>query len=74
MAYISIEAILEEGVDIKAGRFAPIDCVTSASSNYNCPVMLVRREEERFVALLRWLDRAIAKAWKKEINMEEVKG
>lgn len=39
-----------------------------------CPVMLVRREGESFVALLRRLDRSIAKAWEQEITIDEVNG
>lgn len=73
MAYPNIEAILEEGGDITVGRVGPIDCVASASTSYDCPVMLVRREES-FVALLRRLDRAIAKAWEQETTIDEVNG
>ncbi|MEY3462270.1 MAG: hypothetical protein RLZZ468_48 [Cyanobacteriota bacterium] len=74
MAYPNIEAILEEGGDITVGRVGPIDCVASASTSYDCPVMLVRREGESFVALLRRLDRSIAKAWEQEITIDEVNG
>ncbi len=74
MAYPHIEAILEEGGDITVGRVGPIDCVASASTNYDCPVMLVRRDGESFVALLRRLDRSIAKAWEQEITIDEVNG
>ena len=38
------------------------------------PVMLVRREGESFVALLRRLDRSIGKAWDNETIIEEVNG
>ena len=57
MAYPNSEAILAEGGDSTVGRVGPIDCVASATTNYDCPVMLVRREEESFVALLPKLDR-----------------
>ena len=56
------------------GRVGPIDCVASASTSYDCPVMLVRREGESFVALLKRLDRSIAKAWEQEISIDEVNG
>jgi len=59
MAHPNIEAILEEG-DITVGRVGPIECVASASTSYDCPVLLVRREGESFVALLHRLDRAVA--------------
>jgi hypothetical protein len=74
MAYPNIEAILEVGGDITAGRVVPIECVASASTSYDCPVMLVRREGETFVALLHRLDRSIAKAWEQEITIDEVNG
>ena len=74
MAYPNIEAILEEGGDISVGRLGPIDCVASASTSYDCPMMLVRREGESFVALLQRLDRSIAKAWKQEITIDEING
>ena len=74
MAYPNIEAILQEGGDITVGRVGPIDCVASASTSVDCPVMLVRREGESFVALLRRLDRSIAKAWEQEVNIDEVNG
>jgi hypothetical protein len=48
MAYPNIEAILEEGGDITVGRVGPIECVASASTSYDCPVMLVRRKGESF--------------------------
>jgi len=41
---------------------------------YDCPVMLVRREGETFMALLHRLDRSIAKAWEQEITIDDVNG
>ena len=73
MAYANIEAILDDGGDITVGRVAG-ECVASASTSYDCPVMLVRREGESFVALLRRLDRSIAKAWEQETTIDEVNG
>jgi hypothetical protein len=74
MSYPNIEAILDEGGDISVGRVGPIDCVASATTSYDCPVMLVRREGESFVALLRRLDRSIGKAWANETTIDEVNG
>jgi len=51
---------VEEGGDITLGRVGP--------------VMLVRREGESFVALLKRLDRSIAKAREQEISIDEVNG
>ena len=73
MAYLNIEAILKEG-GITVGRVGPIECVASASTSYDCPVMLVRREGESFVALLHRLDRSNAKSREQEITIHEVKG
>jgi len=55
MAYTNIEPILDDGGDVTVGRVAG-ECVTAASTSYDCPVMLVRKEGESFVALLRRLD------------------
>ena len=73
MAYPNIEAILDDGGDITVGRVAG-ECVAAASTSYDCPVMLVRREGESFVALLRRLDRSIGKAWDNETIIDEVNG
>ena len=73
MAYANIEAILDDGGDITVGRVAR-ECVASASTSYDCPVMLVRREGESYVALLRRLDRSIGKAWDNETIIDEVNG
>ena len=61
VAYPNIEAILADGGDITVGRVAG-ECVAAASSSDDCPLMLVRREGESFVALLRRVDRSIGKA------------
>jgi hypothetical protein len=73
MAYVNIEGILDDGGEISIGRMAG-RCVAAASTSYDCPVMLVRREGESFVALLRRLDRSIGKAWDNEMIIDEVNG
>ncbi len=73
MAYRNIEAILEDGGDISVGRLGA-ECVASASTSYDCPVMLVRRDGESFAALLKRLDRSIGKAWDTEPPIDEVNG
>ena len=73
MAYPNIEAILDDGRDIKVGRVGG-ECVAAVSTSYDCPVMLVRREGESFLALLRRLDRSIGKAWDNETIIYEVNG
>jgi hypothetical protein len=73
VAYTNIEAILDDGGDITVGRVAG-ECVAAASTSDDCPLMLVRREGESFVALLRRLDRSIGKAWDNETIIDEVNG
>ncbi len=73
MPYANIEAILDDSGDISVGRVAG-ECVAAASTSYDCPVMLVRREGESFVALLRRLDRSIGNVWDKGTNIDEVNG
>ena len=50
-----------------------VDQAQTASEG-DLPVMLVRREGESFVALLRRLDRSIGKAWDNERIIDEVNG
>ena len=73
MAYPNIEAILDDGGDITVGRMAD-ECVAAASTSYDCPVMLVRRQGESVAALLRRLDRSIGIAWDNETIIDEVNG
>ena len=73
MPYANIEAILDDGGDISVGRVAG-ECVAAASTSYDCPVMLVRREGESFVELLGRLDRSIGNVWDKGTNIDEVNG
>jgi hypothetical protein len=73
MAYANIEAILDDGGNISVGRVAG-ECVAAASTSYDCPVMLVRRDGESFAALLKRLDRSIGKAWDNETIIDEING
>ncbi|MFO8237582.1 MAG: hypothetical protein R6U00_04855 [Prochlorococcaceae cyanobacterium] len=73
MSYSNIEAILDDGGDITVGRVAG-ECVAAASTSYDCPVMLVRRDGETFAALLKRLDRSIGKAWDTETPIDEFNG
>ncbi|TVS01905.1 MAG: hypothetical protein EA413_13465 [Cyanobium sp. PLM2.Bin73] len=72
MSYRNIEAILEDDGEITVGKVGPIACVASASTSDDCPVLLVRRDGETFVALLKRLDRSIGKAWDSETPIDEV--
>ncbi len=73
MPYSNIEFILDDGEDISVGRVAG-ECVAAASTSYDCQVMLVRREEESFVALLRRLDHSIGYGWDNGLIFDEVNG
>jgi hypothetical protein len=73
MAYRSIEAILEDGGDISVSRLGG-ECVAAASTSYDSPVMLVRRDGESFAALLKRLDRFIGKAWDANTPIDELNG
>ncbi|KEF42158.1 MAG: hypothetical protein ER33_07295 [Cyanobium sp. CACIAM 14] len=73
MSYPNIEAILEDGGDITVGRVGA-ECVASASTSYDCPVLLVRRDGETFATLLKRLDRSIGKAWDTETPIDEFNG
>ncbi len=67
------QAILDDGGNITVGRVGG-ECVAAVSTSHDCPVMLVRREGESFLALLRRLDRSIGKAWDNEMIIDEVNG
>lgn len=56
-----IEALIDDGGDITLGAVGPIECAATAADGHNALAMLVRRDGETLNALLKRLDRAIAK-------------
>jgi hypothetical protein len=68
----NIEALIHDGGEITIGAVAPHDCVATASDEHNCLAMLVRREGETLQALLRRLDKAIARAVDEQLFTDEV--
>jgi len=60
--YPNIEALLDDGGDISLGPLASFPCVAAASTADNALVMLIRRDDESLMALLRRLERGIGKA------------
>lgn len=62
MPYPNIEALLDDGGDISVGPVASFPCVATASTADNALVMLIRREDESLVDLLRRLESGIGKA------------
>ncbi len=56
-----IEALIADGGEITIGAVDTITCAATAADAHNSLAMLVRREGETLNALLRRLDKAIAK-------------
>lgn len=69
-----IEAHIEDGGEITIGPIGSIECVATASDAETCLVMLVRRENESFNALLKRLDKAIGTAAESGDCIDEVNG
>jgi hypothetical protein len=57
----SLEVLIEDGGEITVGAIGPIECAATAAGDHNALAMLVRRKGETLNALLRRLDRAIAR-------------
>jgi hypothetical protein len=57
----NIEALIEDGGDITIGAMGSIECAATAADGHNALAMLVRRDGETLTALLKRLDRAIAR-------------
>jgi hypothetical protein len=56
-----MEALIEDGGDITVGPIGPIECAATAADGHNALAMLVRRNGETLSALLKRLDKAVAK-------------
>jgi hypothetical protein len=56
-----IEALIDEGGEITVGAIGSIECAATAADAHDALAMLVRREGETLNALLRRLDKAIAR-------------
>lgn len=57
----NIEALIDDGGEITLGHITGVGCVASAADGHNALAMLARRDGETLNALLRRLDRAIAR-------------
>lgn len=57
----NIEALIDDGGEITVGAIWPIECAATAADGHNALAMIVRREGETLNALLKRLDKAIAK-------------
>ena len=70
----NIEALIDGGGEITLGVRPPHACAAAAADGNNCLAMLVRRDGERFNALLKRLDKAIGLAWSGDLFIDEVNG
>ena len=56
-----IEVLIDDGGEITIGAIGSIECAATAADHSNALAMLVRRDGETLGALLKRLDKAIAK-------------
>ncbi len=70
----NIELLIADGGEITLGALAPHECAATAADESNALAMLVRREGETLNALLKRLDKAIARAWEHDEFIDEVNG
>ena len=68
----NIEALIADGGDITLGAVYPIECAATAADGHNSVAMLVRRKGETLNALLKRLDKAIAKFYDDEETIDEI--
>ena len=66
-----IEALIEDGGEITVGALGP-ECAATAADGHNTLAMLVRRNGETFNALLRRLDKAIARYYDTGQGTDEI--
>jgi len=68
----NIEALIDDGGDITLGHLDGIGCVASAADGSNALAMLTRRDGETLNALLKRLDRAVARYYKDGETIDEI--
>lgn len=68
----NIEALIADRGDITVGPIGPIDCAATAADGHNALAMLVRRDGETLNALLKRLDRAIARYHETDETTDEI--
>ena len=59
----SIEALIDDGCEVTLGAIGAIECAATAADGHNALAMLARRDVETLNALLKRLDRAIARCF-----------
>ncbi len=70
----NIETLISDGGNITLGAVYPIECAATAADDHNCMAMLVRREGETLNALLKRLDKAVAKFYDDGEAIDEING
>lgn len=70
----NIEALIDDGGEITLGAITSIQCAATAADGSNALAMLVRREGETLYALLKRLDKAIAKFYEDGEPTDEING
>jgi len=70
----NIELLIADGGDITVGAIGAIECAATAADGHQALAMLVRREGETLNALLKRLDKAIAKFYTDGEITDEING
>ena len=68
----NIEALIDDGGEITVGRIGPIECAATAADGHNALAMLARRKGETLSALLKQLDKAIARYYETDETTDEI--
>jgi hypothetical protein len=68
----NIEALIDDGGDITLGHLSSVGCVASAADGNTALAMLARRDGETLNALLKRLDRAIARYYEDGETTDEI--
>ncbi|WP_217704263.1 hypothetical protein [Piscinibacter koreensis] len=68
----NIETLIDDGGDITLGAIYPIECAATASDGHNALAMLVRRDGESINALIKRLDKAIARYYEDGETTDEI--
>jgi hypothetical protein len=67
-----IEALIDDGGEITLGPVGPFECAATAADGHNTLAMLIRRDDETLNALLKRLDKAIARFDETGEAMDEI--
>jgi hypothetical protein len=70
----NIEALIDDGGDITVGAIGLIECAATAADGHNALAMLVRGEGETLKALVKRLDKAIARFYEDGVTIDEING